>query len=109
MGPEWYFLCQYAMLKAVPNKNAGFIVLLTSVLILYFLGEVVNLTTHTRIMETNNGFSTSFFFIIFLVFLPFILKTLPLFPGRKIFKLCSYFNSTFIFIFLHLGRAIFVG
>ena len=27
--PEWYFLCQYAMLKAVPNKNAGFIILLT--------------------------------------------------------------------------------
>merc|ERR1712007_192034 len=25
--PEWYFLCQYAMLKAVPNKNAGFIIL----------------------------------------------------------------------------------
>ena len=30
--PEWYFLCQYAMLKAVPNKNAGFIILLTSIL-----------------------------------------------------------------------------
>merc|ERR1712070_554948 len=29
--PEWYFLCQYAMLKAVPNKNAGFIILLTSI------------------------------------------------------------------------------
>ena len=25
--PEWYFLCQNAMLKAVPNKNAGFIIL----------------------------------------------------------------------------------
>merc|ERR1712216_1037390 len=37
--PEWYFLCQYAMLKAVPNKNAGFIILLTSVLILFFFGE----------------------------------------------------------------------
>ena len=24
--PEWYFLCQYAMLKAVPNKYAGFII-----------------------------------------------------------------------------------
>ena len=24
--PEWYFLCQYAMPKAVPNKNAGFII-----------------------------------------------------------------------------------
>merc|ERR1712085_61027 len=32
---EWYFLCQYAMLKAVPNKNAGFIILLTSILILF--------------------------------------------------------------------------
>merc|ERR1712146_861130 len=35
--PEWYFLCQYAMLKAVPNKNAGFIVLLTSIFALFFL------------------------------------------------------------------------
>merc|ERR1712097_152909 len=34
--PEWYFLCQYAMLKAVPNKNAGFIILLTSILVLFF-------------------------------------------------------------------------
>merc|ERR1711972_1284026 len=36
--PEWYFLCQYAMLKAVPNKNAGFIILLTSILALFFFG-----------------------------------------------------------------------
>merc|ERR1712193_68961 len=36
--PEWYFLCQYAMLKAVPNKNAGFIVLLTSIFALFFFG-----------------------------------------------------------------------
>ena len=28
--PEWYFLYQYAILKAVPNKNAGFIILLIS-------------------------------------------------------------------------------
>merc|ERR1712164_84379 len=38
--PEWYFLCQYAMLKAVPNKNAGFIILLTSIFILFFFGEI---------------------------------------------------------------------
>merc|ERR1711982_13006 len=43
--PEWYFLCQYAMLKAVPNKNAGFIILLTSIFILFFFGEIRNLTT----------------------------------------------------------------
>jgi hypothetical protein len=34
---EWYFLCQYAMLKAVPNKNAGFIILFTSVMIYFYL------------------------------------------------------------------------
>jgi len=43
--PEWYFLCQYAILKAVPNKNAGFIVLLTSILVLFFLGEIRIVTT----------------------------------------------------------------
>merc|ERR1712078_449886 len=51
--PEWYFLCQYSMLKAVPNKNAGFIVLLTSILILFLFGEIRNLTTFTRLMDSN--------------------------------------------------------
>merc|ERR1712083_191840 len=67
--PEWYFLCQYAMLKAVPNKNAGFIILLTSILIFFFFPEIRNLTTFTRLMDCNNGFSISFFFLSFLSFL----------------------------------------
>merc|ERR1711920_316106 len=67
--PEWYFLCQYAMLKAVPMKNAGFIILLTSILILFFFGEIRNLTTFTRLIDCNNGFSISTFMIIFLSFL----------------------------------------
>merc|ERR1712149_128866 len=58
--PEWYFLCQYAMLKAVPNKNAGFII--------FLFGEIRNLTTFTRLMDSN-GFSLSFFFLSFLSFL----------------------------------------
>jgi ubiquinol-cytochrome c reductase cytochrome b subunit len=67
--PEWYFLCQYAMLKAVPNKNAGFIILLTSIFIFFLFGEISNHTTLTRLMECNNGFSISFFFLVFLSFL----------------------------------------
>merc|ERR1711934_270599 len=65
--PEWYFLCQYALLKAVPNKNAGFIVLLTSIFILFLFGEIRNLTTFHRI--NNNGFSLASFFLTFLSFL----------------------------------------
>merc|ERR1711976_427851 len=67
--PEWYFLCQYAMLKAVPNKNAGFIILLTSILALVLFGEIRNLTTFTRLMDCNNGFSPSFLFFVFISFL----------------------------------------
>ena len=58
--PEWYFLCQYAMLKAVPNKNAGFIILLTSIFTFFFFGEIRNLTT--LCLLNNNGFSLSSFF-----------------------------------------------
>merc|ERR1711948_14706 len=54
-------------LKALPNKNAGFIILLTSVLTLFFFGEIVNLTTFHRL--NSNGFSLSFFFLSFLSFL----------------------------------------
>merc|ERR1712170_282343 len=62
--PEWYFLCQYAMLKAIPNKNAGFIILLTSIFIFFFFGEIRNLTTFTRLVHCNSGssfFISSFF------------------------------------------------
>ena len=62
--PEWYFLCQYAMLKAVPNKNAGFIILLTSIFTFFFFGEIRNLTT--LCLLNNNGFSLSSFFLYFL-------------------------------------------
>merc|ERR1711870_174111 len=65
--PEWYFLCQCAMLKAVPNKNAGFIILLTSILILFFFGESRNLTTLCLLF--SNGFSLTFFFLSFISFL----------------------------------------
>ena len=65
--PEWYFLCQYAMLKAVPNKNAGFIILLTSIFLLFIFGEIRNLTT--LVLLNNNGFLLSFFFYSSLCFL----------------------------------------
>merc|ERR1712056_128642 len=65
--PEWYFLCQYAMLKAVPNKNAGFIILLTSIFLLFIFGEIRNLTT--LVLLNHNSFLLSFFFYSSLSFL----------------------------------------
>ena len=67
--PEWYFLCQYAMLKAVPNKNAGFIILFTSIFTFFFFGEIRNLTTLCVLPLVNNGFSLSSFFLSLLSYL----------------------------------------
>jgi len=55
------------MLKAVPNKNAGFIVLLISIFALFLFGEVRNLTTFCLL--NNNAFSRSSFFLLVLTFL----------------------------------------
>merc|ERR1712176_1495102 len=65
--PEWYFLCQYAMLKAVPNKNAGFIILSSSILTFFFFGESRNLTTLCLLF--SNMTVVSSFFLSFLSFL----------------------------------------
>ena len=68
--PEWYFLCQYSMLKAIPNKNAGFIILLTSIFIFFLFGEIRNLTTF--LLSINNPFSITFIYSFFIIFILFI-------------------------------------
>merc|ERR1712190_390994 len=65
--PEWYSLCQYAMLKAVPNKNSGFIILLTSILFLFIFGEIRNVTS--LVLINNISFLLSFFIFLLLSFL----------------------------------------
>jgi len=92
--PEWYFLCQYAMLKAVPNKNAGFIILLTSIFAFFFFGEIRNLTTFRRLMDCNNGFSLSFFFLSFLSFLWIGAQ----FPQKKFLSYALFLKFYFFFL-----------
>merc|ERR1712050_336415 len=81
------------MLKAVPNKNAGFIILLTSIFVLFFFGEIRNLTTFTRLIDCNNGFSISFFFFFFCFF---SLDRCSI-PSREVSILCSYLDIRFLF------------
>merc|ERR1711879_59586 len=96
--PEWYFLCQYAMLKAVPNKNAGFIVLLTSIFVLFIFGEIRMLTTFTRLMDCNNGFSLWIFFLSFLSFL-WIGAQFPLEKFLSYARILTFYYYFFFFFF----------
>jgi ubiquinol-cytochrome c reductase cytochrome b subunit len=66
--PEWYFLSFYGMLKSIPSKFLGFIILYTSILLCLLLGEVNNVSTISKLTSSqfNNGnlFITYFFLII---------------------------------------------
>ena len=92
--PEWYFLCQYAMLKAVPNKNAGFIILLTSIFTFFFFGEFRNLTTLCLLFF--NGFSLSSFFLSLLSFLWIGAQ----FPQEKFLSYGRILTSYYYFILM---------
>ena len=80
------------MLKAVPNKNAGFIILLTSILILLLFGE---LNGHFRILSLN-----CCFFLIIICFL-WIGAQLPqeiFISYGRILTLFYYFIIIYLFI-----------
>nr|YP_010213998.1 cytochrome b [Klossia helicina]UBN07448.1 cytochrome b [Klossia helicina] len=73
--PEWYFLPFYAMLKAIPNKNAGFIILIASIQCLFLFGEVrafttlilMKLTFGSREFSTwNSWFKYSFYSLLWI-------------------------------------------
>merc|ERR1711865_108935 len=69
--PEWYFLCQYAMLKAVPNKNSGFIILFTSILLLFYFMRSVSMSYYF-IIFTSCRFNSFYLWFWFLSFLSFV-------------------------------------
>ena len=52
------------MLKAIPNKNAGFIILLTSIFILFYFGEIRILIIFIRLMDYKNSDSAGLLLII---------------------------------------------
>merc|ERR1712131_97602 len=104
--PEWYFLSFYSMLKAIPNKNAGFIILLTSILILFLFGEAIkNISTLSRLTYFNGNFSISCssFFLTIICFL-WIGAQLPqeiFISYGRILTLFYYFIIIYIlFVFL---------
>jgi quinol-cytochrome oxidoreductase complex cytochrome b subunit len=68
--PEWYFLCQYAMLKAVPNKNAGFIILFTSIFTFFYFMRSVSMSYYFIVFTCSrfNGIYLSFWFLSLLSF-----------------------------------------
>ena len=109
------------MLKVIPNKNAGFIILLTSILILLLFGE-------SRRLNFNSNFYNIHFFLIIICFLWIVEPEVPLWATILInnsviqflhwhstCSLCFQFNGSYyatssqreeIFILFPHGRCI---
>ena len=83
------------MLKAVPNKNAGFIILLTSIFTFFFFGEIRNLTTLSLL--NNNGFSLSSFFLSLISFLWIGAQ----FPQEKFLSYGRILTLHYYFLLIH--------
>merc|ERR1712178_308221 len=62
--PEWCFLCQYAMLKAVPNKNSGFLILF------YFMRSVS--MSYYFVVFTSCRFNSFYLWFWFFSFLSLV-------------------------------------
>lgn len=58
--PEWYFLSFYSILKFIPNKNTGFIIILISIFSFIILGEFkINIS---EFKNYNGLFTSNFYF-----------------------------------------------
>jgi len=60
--PEWYFLPFYAILRSVPNKLGGVILLLLSILALLALPFITKAKTRASTFRTLNDIAFWFFF-----------------------------------------------
>nr|QID77622.1 cytochrome b [Hepatozoon griseisciuri] len=63
--PEWYFLPFYAMLKAIPHKTSGLIVMICSIQCLYLLAEQRQVNTKLPIKYTHGRSITSMSFWLY--------------------------------------------
>jgi quinol-cytochrome oxidoreductase complex cytochrome b subunit len=63
--PEWYFLSFYAILKAIPNKNAGFLILLSSNFLFLSFGEFRSLSLFSSLYH-NGHFTAYSYFLLFI-------------------------------------------
>lgn len=93
--PEWYFLPFYAMLRAVPSKLGGVIVMLMSILILFFL-PILGSTTSVR-SSVFRPLHTLFFWFFVVAFL--LLGWLGACPVEEPYIILSRVLTIFYFAF----------
>jgi quinol-cytochrome oxidoreductase complex cytochrome b subunit len=66
--PEWYFLPFYAILRAVPDKLGGFVVMASSIAVVFFIPAInADQSRVTRLFQKNKVFSFNQFVLVFIL------------------------------------------
>lgn len=93
--PEWYFLPFYALLRAVPDKLGGVLVMLGAVGSLITFALMENSLIRSRVFKDNSDFSFFLFLFLFL-----LLGWLGQKPVEEPFVYVSMISSIIYFFFL---------
>jgi ubiquinol-cytochrome c reductase cytochrome b subunit len=100
--PEWYFLPFYAMLRAIPDKLGGVLVMFLSILILFFLPLIGNLSLF-RSASFRPIYRVGFWFFVFNFFLLGWLGACVVeVPYVFLSRITTFFYFLFFLIFIPL-------
>jgi len=101
--PEWYFLWAYAILRSIPNKLGGVVIIFSAVLVLFLPGLLV-----TQEKKGSSFYNLSQIFFWCFVMIILILTKLGGLPVRNRVELTgqifTVFFFFFFFIFLYTGK-----
>nr|YP_009104522.1 cytochrome b [Liposcelis entomophila]AHA47076.1 cytochrome b [Liposcelis entomophila] len=96
--PEWYFLFAYCVLRAIPNKLGGVIMLLLSILVIFTFSFFMNKKIKTFRFELSKIYLILFLWMIF-----FMLTWLGMKPVESPFtELSKYYTMVYFTIYLFM-------
>merc|ERR1711904_612195 len=87
--PEWYFLCFYAKLKTIPDKNSGISILIITIL-LFFMSDSFGFVNNIF----NTGITIYFFFWICFMWIGAEI------PKVSFICLCRFYICWYLFIYV---------
>lgn len=98
--PEWYFLPFYGILRSIPHKTYGLIIMLVSILILLLL-PLLDFQDAIRSSAFRGVYKKFFWIFTFnLIFLGFLGAQSPTYPFIELGLICTHIHLAFFLIII---------
>jgi ubiquinol-cytochrome c reductase cytochrome b subunit len=98
--PEWYFLPFYGILRSIPHKTYGILIMLVSILIVLLL-PILDFQDAIRSTIFRGVYKKFFWIFLFnLVFLGFLGAQTPTYPFIELGLICTHFHLIFFLVII---------